>query len=49
MYDAEFENEAAINGDLHSVGVRLEEEALNFCSYCWFCRGKQRDSLLFEG
>ena len=55
MYDAEFENEALVNGDLrcdcesHRALVGKNEKSAIFPQLLLFYNGKQHDRLLIEG
>ena len=53
MYDAEFENEALVNGDLrcesHRALVGKNEKNAIFPQLLLFYNGKQHDRLLIEG
>ena len=56
MYDAEFENEALVNGDLRCAArvteralVEKNEKSTIFPKLLLFYNGKQHDSLLIEG
>ena len=57
MYDAEFENEAQVNGDLRCGAARVTERALveknekstTLPKLLLFYNGKQHDRLLIEG